>query len=272
MPRCEMLCEPPARFLLQVQNSYQVLSAKAIQIAITQIADRERLARYLGQQTAMITARGCSTAYATARSGPGADTAGKPGLSDLQVFYAADGKPVSAAKSPWLDELGSRMDASQASVERDNAAATAATAFCIARAYVRAGQSQPGNQPARKKPVQLMGHCARQRRPERAFCCRQAAYRCRASRRTITARWQALPTARRPAPEGSVFSAKSTGVFRTGRRRSKLLAEVARHILHSGRSPTSLSLLHHRLDLSPLTRPAALCNNASSTCAIANNF
>lgn len=44
----ELLNNSPTRFLLQVQNRYQVLERKGTQIGITELGDRERLVRYLG--------------------------------------------------------------------------------------------------------------------------------------------------------------------------------------------------------------------------------
>ncbi|PKM28907.1 MAG: adenylate cyclase [Gammaproteobacteria bacterium HGW-Gammaproteobacteria-11] len=44
----QLLADPPARFLLQVQNGFQVLERKDGKIQVTDIADRERLGRYLG--------------------------------------------------------------------------------------------------------------------------------------------------------------------------------------------------------------------------------
>ncbi|MFN3581666.1 MAG: class I adenylate cyclase [Pseudomonas sp.] len=44
----QLLADPPARFLIQVQNHYQVLERKGNQIEVTELPDRERLGRYLG--------------------------------------------------------------------------------------------------------------------------------------------------------------------------------------------------------------------------------
>ena len=44
----QLLTDPPSRFLLQVQNSFQILERKDGLIAVTRLADRDRLMRYLG--------------------------------------------------------------------------------------------------------------------------------------------------------------------------------------------------------------------------------
>lgn len=99
----ELLCEPPARFLLQVQNSYQVLERKGNRIAITQIADRQRLARYLGNNrpdaSALVLDR-----YAL----QGQDLAmvlQQAQAGHIQVFYRL--LPQRQAEITVLDELGS---------------------------------------------------------------------------------------------------------------------------------------------------------------------
>lgn len=99
----ELLCEPPARFLLQVQNSYQVLERKGNQIAITQIADRERLARYLGNNRADY-----SPLVLDRYALQGQDLAlilQQAQAERLQVFYRLMAQ--SQAEITVLDELGS---------------------------------------------------------------------------------------------------------------------------------------------------------------------
>ncbi|MBQ0744572.1 MAG: class I adenylate cyclase [Pseudomonas sp.] len=99
----ELLCDPPARFLLQVQNSYQVLERKGSQIDITQIADRERLGRYLGNNRADYSALTLDR-YAL----QGQDLAlvlQQAQAGRIQVFYRL--LPQRQAEVTVLDELGS---------------------------------------------------------------------------------------------------------------------------------------------------------------------
>ncbi|WP_339650979.1 class I adenylate cyclase [Halopseudomonas pelagia] len=106
----ELLCDPPARFLLQVQNSYQVLERKGNQIDVTQIADRERLAHYLGTNRADYSAL-ILDRYAL----QGQDLAlilQQAQAERIQVFYRL--LPQFQADITVLDELGSAWTHRQA--------------------------------------------------------------------------------------------------------------------------------------------------------------
>ncbi len=106
----QLLAEPPSRFLLQIQNSFQILERKEGQIDITHLADRERLMRYLG------TGRTSYSALALDRFAlQGQDTAlmlQQARAGEIQVFYRL--LPDRQAEISVLDELGALWRTRQA--------------------------------------------------------------------------------------------------------------------------------------------------------------